>query len=95
MGTYIVKSTRKNSREKIHPFQAKLLHSGSNRFLSFYRLQLTIALLDIRIPALQVENPVHNARYWQTGLTRSLEFSRIRAPWSHNYEIRTDRVRHS
>jgi len=31
-----------------------------------------------------VKNTVHNVRLWQTGITRSLGFSRIRAPWSHN-----------
>jgi len=48
-----------------------------------YNWENWIALLDIRIPALQVENPAPNVRYWQSGMTRSLEFSRIRAPWSH------------
>ena len=33
-------------------------------FLNFYWLCLTIALLDIRIPALQVEKPVPNVRYY-------------------------------
>ncbi|MFQ5486052.1 MAG: hypothetical protein ACE5DO_12075, partial [Desulfobacterales bacterium] len=64
-------------------------------FFDFHKLRLTITFLDIRISALQVENLVHNVRLWQTGMTRSLEFSRIRAPWSHNQGVRTDRVRQS
>ena len=61
-------------------------------FLNFNKLCPTITFSDIRILALQVENHVLNVRLWHTGMTRSLEYSRIRAPWSHNQGIRTDRV---
>jgi hypothetical protein len=61
-------------------------------FLYFNKLCSPITFSDIRILALQVKNPVHNVRLWHTGMTRSLEYSRIRAPWSHNQGIRTDKV---
>jgi hypothetical protein len=70
---------------KTPPFRSKPVKN-------FDKLHLTITFLDIRILALQVKNPVHNVRLWHTGMTRSLEFSRIRAPWSHNQGIRTERV---
>ena len=31
-----------------------------------------------------METPAHNVRFWQSGLTRSLDTARIRVPWSHN-----------
>jgi hypothetical protein len=43
-------------------------------FFNFNKLSLTITFLDIRILALQVENPVHSVRLWHTGMTRSLDF---------------------
>jgi hypothetical protein len=41
----------------------------------------------LTIPALQVEYPAPDVRYWQTGVTRSLAFTWIKAPWSHNLGI--------
>ena len=73
----------KNQEKKLILFRQNSSIAAQADFLNLYCLRLTIALLDIRIPALQVENPAPNVRYWQSGMTRSLEFSRIRAPWSH------------
>jgi len=41
----------------------------------------------LTIPALQVEYPAHDVRVWQTGMTRSPAFARIKAPWSHNLSV--------
>jgi len=71
---------------KTPPFRSKPVLKNFNKLFS------AITFSDIRILALQVKNPVHNVRLWHTGMTRSLEFSRIRAPWSHNQGIRTDKV---